>query len=199
MVNVQDVTLQYYNDHAREFTEQTQHVNFAETQQEFIKHLQQGSLILDFGCGAGRDSAYFISQGYKVVALEGAEQLALLAEKFIKQKVLRQTFEQFCEIDCYDGVWACASLLHLPWDILCQVVQNLSASLHRKGIFYASFKYGNFAGMRHGRYFTDMTEERWQSLTEDFTELNTIKMWVTGDVREGRSKERWLNILCQKQ
>lgn len=198
MRDVQKATLQYYNDHAREFAAQTQQVNFGETQQEFIKLVQPGGHILDFGCGAGRDSAYFLAQGYRVTSLDGANNLALLAEEFIKQKVVRQSFEAFGDTDCYDGVWACASLLHLPWDMLGQIIQKLAASLHKKGILYVSFKYGSFAGMRHGRYFIDMTEERWQLLTEKFTELNIIKMWVTGDVREGRSKERWLNILCQK-
>ena len=111
---------------------------------------------------------------------------------------LSNELEEFSAIDAYDGIWACASLLHLPWDTLRQVVWKLAAALHSKGILYASFKYGNFTGMRHGRYFTDMTEERWQTLTEGMTAWHVLKIWVTGDVREGRS-DQWLNILCKKQ
>ena len=198
MNDMQAVTLQYYNDHAREFAEQTQHVDFGEIQQEFIKLIPDAGHILDFGCGAGRDSRYFLSHGYRVTALDGSHSLALLAEDYIQQKVVRQSFEAFAEIDAYDGIWACASLLHLPWDTLRQVVWKLAAALHSKGILYASFKYGNFTGMRHGRYFTDMTEERWQALTEGMTAWHVLKIWVTGDVREGRSGQ-WLNILCKKQ
>ena len=112
--------------------------------------------------------------------------------------MVRQSFADFAETDAYDGIWACASLLHLPWKTLRQVVQNLAAGLHSEGIFYASFKYGDFSGMRHGRYFTDLTEERWRLLVEGIT-WDTLNLWVTGDVREGRSGEQWLNILCKKR
>ena len=198
MPDVQKRTLQYYNDNACKFAEQTQHVDFAQIQQEFLKHIPVAGSILDFGCGAGRDSYYFLSHGYQVTALDGADNLALLAENYIQQRVVRMAFEEFAEVDAYDGVWACASLLHLPWDNLCQVVRNLVDSLHGNGVLYASFKYGDFAGMRHGRYFTDMTEERWQILTNRVSLLTTLKIWVTGDVREGRTGEKWLNILCKK-
>ena len=198
MDDMQAITLQYYNDHAHEFAEQTQQVDFEGIQQEFIKLIPAGGHILDFGCGAGRDSHYFLSRGYQVTALDGSNSLALLAEDYIQQKVVWQSFEEFSAIDDYDGIWACASLLHLPWDILREVVWKLAAALHSEGIFYASFKYGEFAGMRHGRYFTDMTEERWQALTEGMTAWHVLKIWVTGDVREGRS-DQWLNILCKKQ
>lgn len=194
----QELTLQYYNDNAQKFAENTQQVDFHHIQQEFLSYIPAGGHILDFGCGAGRDSRYFLSRGYPVTALEGAEQLAMLAETYIGQEVVRQSFQDFAEIDAYAGIWACASLLHLPWNDLQLVLEKLALGLHRNGIFYASFKYGDFAGMRNGRYFTDMTEERWQDLVQDMTIWKTIKMWVTADVREGRSAEKWLNILCKK-
>ena len=193
----QKITLQYYNDNAQSFAQNTQQVNFHCLQQEFLKYIPIGGSILDFGCGAGRDSRYFLSKGYQVQAVDGAEQLALLAEKYIQQGVLCQSFLDFSETDAYDGVWACASLLHLPWYELRLVLSKLANSLHNDGIFYASFKYGDFAGIRNGRYFTDMTEARWQELMQDFDAWVVQKLWITTDVREGRSDERWLNILCK--
>lgn len=198
MDDVQETTLQYYNDNAAEFVSQTQTVDFTEIQQDFLRRIPIGGQILDFGCGSGRDSYYFLSRGFRVTALDGADNLASLAEDYIHQKVVRQSFADFAETDAYDGIWACASLLHLPWETLVQVVQNLAAGLHSEGIFYASFKYGDFTGMRHGRYFTDLTEERWRLLTDGIT-WDTLNLWVTGDVREGRSDEQWLNILCKKR
>ena len=198
MDDVQEITVRYYNDNAVDFVNQTQQVDFAEIQQCFLQYIPDGGHILDFGCGSGRDSHYFRSRGFRVTALDGAENVASLAEDFIRQKVVRQSFTDFAEIDVYDGVWACASLLHLPWQTLKQVVRNLAAGLHNEGIFYASFKYGDFSGMRHGRFFTDLTEERWHLLTEGIN-WDTLDLWVTGDVREGRSNEQWLNILCKKR
>ena len=62
-----------------------------------------------------------------------------------------------------------------------------------------SFKYGTFQGIRHGRYFTDMDESRWQNLQETYPELQLEAEWVTGDVREDRGDERWLNLLLRKR
>ena len=195
----QESTLQYYNDNAQRFAQNTQQVNFHCLQQEFLKYIPIGGNILDFGCGAGRDSRYFLSKGYRVKAIDGAEQLALLAEKYIQQEVCCQSFLDFSEIDAYDGIWACASLLHLSWYDLQMVLQNLANSLHKDGIFYASFKYGDYAGMRNGRFFIDMTEGRWQELIRNIDDWEVLKLWITADVREGRSDEQWLNILCKKQ
>ncbi|WP_255448689.1 class I SAM-dependent methyltransferase [Selenomonas ruminis] len=195
----QEITLQYYNNNAQKFVQDTQKINFRQLQQEFLSYIPLGGNILDFGCGAGRDSKYFLSKGYKIQALDGAEKMALLAEQYIKQAVLCQSFLDFYETDAYNGIWACASLLHLPWYDLRDVLHNLANSLHNEGIFYASFKYGVYDGMRNGRYFTDMTEERWQKLMRDNDALKVLKLWITTDVRKERSDDRWLNILCKKQ
>ncbi len=194
----QEITLAYYSENARQFADNTRNVDFFDVQQQFLDRITASGHILDFGCGSGRDSHYFLSQGYKVTALDGADELAALAEKYIGQKVIRQFFTDFAEVDAYDGVWACASLLHLPETDLRKVLHNLAMSLHSGGILYASFKYDDFSGMRHGRYFTDMTETHWQDITKDIALWKNLSLWITGDVREGRSAELWLNILCQR-
>lgn len=63
---------------------------------------------------------------------------------------------------------------------------------------YASFKYGTFEGDRNGRYFTDMTEETFEKLLAPFDELTIIETMITGDVREGREDEKWLNVMVEK-
>ena len=68
-------------------------------------------------------------------------------------------------------------------------------ALKTNGIIYTSFKYGTFEGELNGRYFTDFTEGMFEEFVRKISGLQIEKMWITGDVREGRGDERWLNIL----
>ena len=97
----------------------------------------------------------------------------------------------------FDAIWACASLLHVEKVNMPKVLSKVSAALKSGGILYASFKYGDFEGERNGRYFNDLTQ---QVAEELFTRVgfNVIKIWITGDVREGRQDEKWVNILVKK-
>lgn len=81
---------------------------------------------------------------------------------------------------------------------LPKVLENLSRALKKGGHLYASFKYGAFEGERSDRYFTDMTEDTHEKLLASFNELEIIETMVTADVREGREKEKWLNVVVRK-
>ena len=66
------------------------------------------------------------------------------------------------------------------------------------GIFYTSFKYGNFEGVRNDRYFTDMTESSFAELINEVTGFEIIEEWITSDVRPDREEEKWLNVILKK-
>ena len=191
-------TLDYYESNAKEYFKKTVNVNFAETWAAFLDNLEDGAYILDFGCGSGRDAKAFKDAGYRVDALDGSAELCRLASDYAKMEVTHMRFTDFHEKETYDGIWACASLLHLPYDALKEVVGRLCAGLKENGILYASFKYGNFEGERNGRYFTDMTEDKMENLLNSFPEIKIEKQWITGDVRAGRGDERWLNMILRK-
>ena len=76
-----DGTLGYYDDHAEEFYKGTVNVAFAAMQERFLEKLEKGAYILDFGCGSGRDTKYFLERGYRVEAADGSERLCELAEE----------------------------------------------------------------------------------------------------------------------
>ena len=192
-----NLTLEYYNENAVAFVKDTVAVDFHLIQDLFLTFIPVSGRVLDFGCGSGRDSKYFLSKGYDVTAVDGSRELAKLAGEYIGQDIMNIDFQDFRAVDAYDGVWACASLLHLPKTELKQVLQNLWKSLHREGVLYASFKYGDFSGMRKGRYFTNLTEAGWQDVISGIG-FEPVKMWITKDVREGRSDESWLNVLVKK-
>ena len=101
-------------------------------------------------------------------------------------------------INEYNGIWACSSILHLPKKELRSVLQKMCIALKDNGMIYTSFKYGNFAGDRNGRYFTDFIEDSFQKIIADISELKIEDCWITSDVRPGRDEEKWLNLLLRK-
>lgn len=77
-------TLEYYNRNAKIYCDQTLVGNLQENYNKFLKHLPPNAYILDFGCGSGRDSKYFLDNGYKVKAIDGSIEMCKLASKYIK-------------------------------------------------------------------------------------------------------------------
>lgn len=195
---MKDKTLDYYNQNAETFVSNTVSVDFKQTQDKFINRLETGDYILDFGCGSGRDTKYFLEQGYSVDATDGSLELCKAASNYTGIKVKHMYFQELDECEKYDGIWACASVLHLKKQELPGIFRKMSTATKKNGIIYLSFKYGNFEGVRNGRYFTDMTEEGMSMLLADFLELKVEQQWITGDVRAGRGDERWLNMILRK-
>lgn len=192
-------TLGYYNDHADEFYNSTVTVEFVAMQERFLTKLKKGSCILDFGCGSGRDTKYFLEKGYHVDAIDGSKELCKLASKFTGIEVKNMCFEELSEIDKYDGIWACSSILHLPIAELVKVMKKMEVALKGNGIIYTSFKYGTFTGERNGRFFTDMTEDTFAEFMKEVENLEVEEQWTTSDVRPGRGEEKWLNLILRKK
>ena len=191
-------TLQYYNDHAADFTADTQQSDMSERYVSFLSRVKDGGHILDLGCGAGRDSAQFLHRGYQVTAVDGSEELCRIAENFIGQKVYHMYFQDITWQKQFDGVWACSSLLHCTLEELPDILQKVSDSLKENGILYLSFKYGNFSGMRNGRYFTNLTEESLNILLSKIPSLQLVETSINGDVRPRREQEMWLSAIIEK-
>ena len=108
-------------------------------------------------------------------------------------------FQELNECEVYDGIWACASILHLSKDELLIVIAKMCEALKQDGIIYMSFKYGEFEGYRKGRYFIDMTEATFEKLIVSVTELVLEDQWISHDVRHERKSERWLNMILRKR
>ena len=190
-------TLDFYNQNAKSFAEGTTCVDFKETQNKFINVLC-GKRVLDFGCGAGRDSKYFVEAGLDVVAIDGSAELCQIAERYAGIPVQQMLFQELNEQNRYDGIWACSSILHLTKKELKSVFKKMLDALTDNGIIYTSFKYGEFEGERNGRYFTDFTYESFFEFIRDMKGIAIEEYWYTGDVRPGREDQKWLNLLLRK-
>ena len=191
-------TLDYYNQHATEFTADTQNCDMTEKYFPFLSRVKSGGHILDLGCGSGRDSAYFMQHGYQVTAMDGSEEMCRVASNLTGLKVEQMLFQDITWQNVFDGVWACSSLLHCYKDELPTVLQKVADSLKSTGTLYVSFKYGDFEGTRNGRYFTNLTESMLEDLIKDIPEFKIEETSITGDVRPGRGQELWSNAIITK-
>ncbi len=195
---MENQTLNYYNDNVSSFIEGTKNASMFEALEEFIQYIPSGGKVLDFGCGAGRDSKYLLEHGFLVDAIDGCRKLCEVATHFTGVQVKQMDFLDINEIQTYDGIWACASILHLSYQNLPVMFKKLFQALKKNGILYVSFKYGSFEGMRKGRYFTDMTEEKISDILEKISNFKILKQWISADVRVGREDENWLNLILRK-
>lgn len=193
-----DKTVEYYNTMAQEFYESTVNVDMTEHYQDFLRLIPEGGKILDAGCGSGRDSLYFLDHGYRVTAIDASPALAQLSSKLIGQPVTVLHFQDLEFVEEFDGIWACASLLHIRRSQIHDVLYRLTRALKPDGALYASFKYGEGEGERKGRFFSNYDERSFQALLDKHPTLQLVSTWVSSDIRPDRAGEKWLNVVMRK-
>ena len=192
-------TLLYYEQNAVKYSNDTVDVSFVEVQDRFLSYLKPGAYILDFGCGSGRDTRFFLGKGYKVDAIDGSIKLCEMASQLTGIPVRNMLFSELDDIEKYDGIWACSSILHLPKDELKDVLNKMLRALKSGGFVYTSFKYGDFEGYRNQRYFTYFTEDTFRFFLNEISGIKIIETWISSDVRPGRNEEKWLNLILKKE
>lgn len=189
-------TADYYEDNAQDFFDGTVDVDMSALYQRFLPLVPGGGLILDAGCGSGRDSFYFKYQGYQVVAFDVSETLCKLASEHLNQTVHQLSFDEIAWQAEFDAVWACASLLHVTAAQQSDVMGKLIRSLKPGGVMYCSFKHGQGERVQGGRHFTDHDESSLRQLLYGMG-VAKIDTWLTDDQRPGRD-ERWLNAIVMR-
>ncbi len=190
-------TLAYYEAHAEEFCRSTVGADMSALRARFLRYLPAGGSILDAGCGSGRDSLAFREAGYAVTAMDASPAVCALAQAFLGQEVLCCTFQELAFQEVFDGIWACASLLHVPGEEMGEALTRLHAALKRDGILYCSFKYGKGERMKDGRLFSDYEEESVKTLLTQHAFI-IEETFLTQDVRADRPGERWVNALARR-
>lgn len=190
-------TIDYYNKHAEEFTASTFEVDMESLYQPFLAELSESTRILDVGCGSGRDTQAFKNKGYEVDAMDYSEELVKRAIQLTGVQVKLKSFYEVDEHEAYDGVWACASLLHCERERLAEVIGKLITALKPNGVLYMSFKYGDSDREKNGRQFTDLNDAQAEVLLGWFDNVQQIQQWVTVDQRPDR-QEKWLNLVWKK-
>lgn len=190
-------TPNYYDQNAAQYFAETVSVDMSALYSSFLESIPKGGQILDAGCGSGRDAKYFTECGFRVTAFDSSPQLARLAELHCGQSVTVRAFADVVEVAVYDGVWACASLLHVPAIEMPDSLAKLWAALKPGGTLYCSFKVGSGEREEKGRRFTDVDESQLATWFSALTAVINVKIWHTYDVRPGRS-DSWLNGLIRR-
>ncbi|MCK0154031.1 DUF3427 domain-containing protein [Alcanivorax sp. S6407] len=191
-------TLDYYNSNAQAFFDATFSVDMRKIYDEFLPHLPEGGHILDAGCGSARDALHFQGLGYRVSAFDGSEAIAKLASQETGLEVEQRLFSDVKEKAAYDGIWACASLLHLPKRDLLGAIQALWVALKPGGALYMSFKSGDGEREELGRHFTDVSEGIAEEWVNQLDKVDSQRLWHTEDALPERV-HGWLNILLVKK
>ena len=186
----------YYDVNAKEYIENTINCDMSFHYQKFLKYLPKTGKILDVGFGSGRDMIYFKSLGYDVEGIDTSIEFV----KNMKEKGFNVRLESACELNSkceFDGIWACASLLHLKRDELEEVIIRCSNALKENGVLYCSFKYGDKEVEIDNRYFNYINEEIISKLLIK-NNITVIEVYKTYDVRPNRNTVEWINIILEK-
>lgn len=159
MSNSFDANRDFYNRNASAFIDRTKNLDMEQLYRPFLSCLEPGARVLDAGCGSGRDIQAFTERGYRVIGVDLSKALVQFAREHTRQEVHHLALQEVTREEEFDGVWACASLLHIPELELPGVLQRLQRSLRSGGVMYMSFKYGQGERELDGRLFTDLDEK----------------------------------------
>ena len=188
----------YYDDNAEGFFADTAFADLTEGRRRFVDALPPGARVLDAGCGSGRDSLAFRKLGFEVTAFDGSAVLAAKASAHTGLDVLHMTFAEVAWKDSFEGIWANASLLHVPRVELPGVMARLRAALVPGGVWELSFKLGQGERQTPGRLFTDLDEPMVRQLVSEVGGLDILAISLSYDVRPGRDREAWTNVFLRR-
>lgn len=191
-------SINYYNNNATHFYKRTINADVQELHQKFLKHLPSQARILDAGCGVGRDSKFFLSKGYDVLPFDGSLEMVKMASTLLEKNVQHMLFQDVNFFNEFDAIWANASLLHVPYENLREVIRSFHQSLRPSGILYASFKYGTSNRQVEDRLFFDMDEASIEPYLQGL--FQPIEIWKSDDTRGKASSpdKCWLNFIARR-
>ena len=195
-----DNTIEYYEKNAKSFFDETFEGDFSELYARFLKYIPENGYILDFGCGSGRDSKAFIEKGFRVKAIDGSKELCNLASKFINQKVECMRFEELDDIEEYDGIWACASIIHVNAEELPIVLNKMADALKKDGVMFISFKMGSGVEIKEGRYFNYIKKEDMEKIiSEKVPSVKIIDYFESGPLTKRiNTGVTWCDFVIKK-
>ncbi len=174
-------TINYYDVNAEKYFSSTVNAEMSRIYDSFLKYVPTNGHILDFGCGSGRDSKYFLENGYEVTAIDGSENLCRLATDYIGIPVKHMYFSELSDMNLYDGIWACSSIIHLLYNELVDVIPKMVLALKEDGVIYTCFKNGNGNELVDGKYFTYLTKDGFIDLLANYKELELLGIKAAGE------------------
>ena len=191
-------TIDYYNKNSEKFYKNTVHIDLSELYPKFLRHIPDNGTILDLGCGSGRDSLYFLEKGYIVTSVDASEEMVRLSSELTGQKTQYLRMQDIEFKNEFNGIWACASLLHIDKKLTESVFNILCNALRDNGVLYASYKYGKGTSILEDRYYNNYDEISFAEVIDNVNNFEILTYWITKDLRHDRIDEKWLNVILKK-
>ena len=192
------MSIEYYNKNSQKFFDDTVNIEMTAFYDQFLPLVKDKGKILDVGCGSGRDVKAFNSLGYNSIGIDASKELVAKANSIIQGKIFVMKYLDIAWVNEFDGIWACASLLHEELNNIENVIQKLWKSLRVNSPFYMSFKYGENNYIKNERFFQNYNEKTIKPYLKNLKNKKIHKIWQTFDRRPFRENEKWLNLILIK-
>lgn len=191
-------TIDYYNRNADSYYWNTVGVDMSVFRKKFASYLPNEASVIDMGCGSGRDVMAFSDMGHDAAGLDAAKELLKLAEERLEIKTIAADMSEYKAASPYDGIWCCASLIHLNDEEKARFFRNLDRNLKPGGALFLSVKEGIETGRdSEGVYTSNCTGAELRRRLED-AGCEILDDRVTTDAM-GRGNVRWLNVFARKR
>lgn len=205
MKDIKKITINSYDKTAIDYYKRVSEFELLPEITEFLKIVKKDGEILDLGCGPGHHSIFFYNQNFKVTGIDLSSEMIKLAKKEftdIDFKVMDISDLDF-EVNTFDGIWASASLLHIPKNNIKLILKKIKEILVNNGILYISLKEGIgseiFSDVRYGgvdKFYVYYKLEEIKNILEDIG-FNILGIELKGK-RTNYDTNSWLHIFCQK-
>lgn len=192
-----DATVTFYADNAAVYATRERKLPITRLE-KFLAALPEGGTVLELGCGGGQDSAYMQSLGFDVTATDGSPELAREAEALLGRSVEIIRFEELEKNAIFDGIWAEASLLHVPRSLMPDVFTRILRACKPGGVFHASFKAGDTEGHdEFGRYYNYLSADLLSGMLVNAGWHDVIISERDGSGYDGKPT-RWLDVTAKR-
>ena len=165
----------------------------------FLELVAPSGRLLDAGCGAGRDTRFFIERGYVVISFDASIGMVRKCQEYPHAYCVHLSFSKIDFREEFDGVWACASLLHRPFEEAKSAVVKLATALKPKGIMFVSVRAGKGDSGENGRYFQYYDDKMVVALFAHDPRLEVLRAWHSTSLGpDGDQGNEWINVLVKR-